>query len=73
MLEVGNGGMTFAEYRAHFSIWALMKASTHWVHSVITRMAPIFQYVAFGLHDSNLFVLLLDQVVKRVSEKKKRS
>ena len=25
MLEVGNGGMTFAEYRAHFSIWALMK------------------------------------------------
>uniref|UniRef100_A0A0E0QCS9 Alpha-galactosidase n=1 Tax=Oryza rufipogon TaxID=4529 RepID=A0A0E0QCS9_ORYRU len=61
MLEVGNGGMTFAEYRAHFSIWALMKASTHWVHSVITRMAPIFQYVAFGLHDSNLFVLLLEQ------------
>ncbi|CAL5404736.1 unnamed protein product [Camellia sinensis] len=26
MLEVGNGGMTFLEYRAHFSIWALMKA-----------------------------------------------
>ncbi|GAB4832046.1 Alpha-galactosidase 3 [Ancistrocladus abbreviatus] len=26
MLEVGNGGMTFCEYRAHFSIWALMKA-----------------------------------------------
>ncbi|GAV62490.1 Melibiase domain-containing protein [Cephalotus follicularis] len=26
MLEVGNGGMTFQEYRAHFSIWALMKA-----------------------------------------------
>ncbi|KAK6929559.1 Alpha galactosidase, C-terminal beta sandwich domain [Dillenia turbinata] len=25
MLEVGNGGMTFKEYRAHFSIWALMK------------------------------------------------
>ncbi|KAF6138952.1 hypothetical protein GIB67_025681 [Kingdonia uniflora] len=24
-LEVGNGGMTFKEYRAHFSIWALMK------------------------------------------------
>uniref|UniRef100_A0A0E0LPT5 Alpha-galactosidase n=1 Tax=Oryza punctata TaxID=4537 RepID=A0A0E0LPT5_ORYPU len=23
MLEVGNGGMTFAEYRAHFSIWPL--------------------------------------------------
>ncbi|XP_072976214.1 alpha-galactosidase 3-like [Typha angustifolia] len=26
MLEVGNGGMTYAEYRSHFSIWALMKA-----------------------------------------------
>lgn len=26
MLEVGNGGMTYYEYRAHFSVWALMKA-----------------------------------------------
>ncbi|CAH9139691.1 unnamed protein product [Cuscuta epithymum] len=26
MLEVGNGGMNYDEYRAHFSIWALMKA-----------------------------------------------
>ncbi|KAL7107530.1 hypothetical protein ACP275_06G060300 [Erythranthe tilingii] len=26
MLEVGNGGMTDEEYRAHFSIWALMKS-----------------------------------------------
>ncbi|XP_041025135.1 alpha-galactosidase 3 [Juglans microcarpa x Juglans regia] len=26
MLEVGNGGMTYQEYRAHFSIWALMKS-----------------------------------------------
>ncbi|KAK9124708.1 hypothetical protein Sjap_014310 [Stephania japonica] len=26
MLEVGNGGMTYHEYRSHFSIWALMKA-----------------------------------------------
>lgn len=25
MLEVGNGGMSYKEYRAHFSIWALMK------------------------------------------------
>ena len=25
MLEVGNGGMTTAEYRVHFSLWALMK------------------------------------------------
>ena len=28
MLEVGNGGMTIAEYRSHFSIWALAKVST---------------------------------------------
>jgi alpha-galactosidase len=26
MLEVGNGGMTDAEYRAHFTMWALMAA-----------------------------------------------
>jgi len=26
MLEVGNGGMTTAEYRAHFSFWALLAA-----------------------------------------------
>jgi alpha-galactosidase len=26
MLEVGNGGMTTAEYRAHFSLWAIMAA-----------------------------------------------
>jgi alpha-galactosidase len=26
MLEVGNGGMTSTEYRAHFSLWCLMAA-----------------------------------------------
>jgi len=26
MLEVGNGGMTTAEYRSHFALWSLMKA-----------------------------------------------
>jgi len=26
MLEVGNGGMTTAEYRSHFSLWALLSA-----------------------------------------------
>jgi len=26
MLEVGNGGMTADEYRAHFSLWAMMAA-----------------------------------------------
>ena len=26
MLEVGNGGMTTDEYRAHVSLWALLNA-----------------------------------------------
>eukprot|EP00475_Leptophrys_vorax_P036679 TRINITY_DN623_c0_g1_i1.p2 TRINITY_DN623_c0_g1~~TRINITY_DN623_c0_g1_i1.p2 ORF type:complete len:394 (+),score=119.44 TRINITY_DN623_c0_g1_i1:115-1182(+) len=26
MLEVGNGGMTFEEYKAHFSLWSLVKS-----------------------------------------------
>ena len=26
MLEVGNGGMTAEEYRAHFSMWAILAA-----------------------------------------------
>jgi len=26
MLEVGNGGMSEAEYRSHFSLWAMMAA-----------------------------------------------
>jgi alpha-galactosidase len=26
MLEIGNGGMTNVEYRAHFSLWAMMAA-----------------------------------------------
>ncbi len=26
MLEVGNGGMTISEYRAHFSLWAILAA-----------------------------------------------
>ena len=26
MMEVGNGGMTIPEYRAHFSFWALLAA-----------------------------------------------
>jgi len=26
MLEVGNGGMTFGEYKSHFALWALLKS-----------------------------------------------
>lgn len=30
MLEVGNGGMNYHEYKGHFSIWALMKATLNY-------------------------------------------
>ena len=39
MLEVGNGGMTDDEYRAHFSLWAIMAAPLMAGHDVRT-MAP---------------------------------
>jgi alpha-galactosidase len=32
MLEVGNGGMFEAEYRSHFSIWALAKVLRIFLH-----------------------------------------
>ncbi|MQA26784.1 MAG: alpha-galactosidase [Micromonosporaceae bacterium] len=34
MLEVGNGGMTGTEYRAHFSLWALLSAPLMMGHDV---------------------------------------
>ncbi|MQA25852.1 MAG: glycoside hydrolase family 27 protein [Micromonosporaceae bacterium] len=34
MLEVGNGGMTGTEYRAHFSLWALLNAPLLLGHDV---------------------------------------
>jgi alpha-galactosidase len=36
MLEVGNGGMTDDEYRAHFSLWAIMAAPLMAGHDVRT-------------------------------------
>jgi len=32
MLEVGNGGMSEAEYRSHFSIWAVAKVLNFFLH-----------------------------------------
>ena len=32
MLEIGNGGMSTAEYEAHFSLWCLMKVRSRLVH-----------------------------------------
>ena len=39
MLEVGNGGMTDNEYRAHFSLWAIMAAPLMAGHDVRTMSA----------------------------------
>ena len=39
MLEVGNGGMTDDEYRAHFSLWSIMSAPLMAGHDVRT-MSP---------------------------------
>lgn len=39
MLEVGNGGMTDTEYRAHFSLWAMMAAPLI-AGNDIARMSP---------------------------------
>jgi alpha-galactosidase len=36
MLEIGNGGMTNDEYRAHFSLWAIMAAPLMAGHDVRT-------------------------------------
>ncbi|KAI6676064.1 hypothetical protein NL676_036860 [Syzygium grande] len=46
MLEVGNGGMTYQEYRAHFSIWALMKAPLLVGCDVRNMNAETFQLVS---------------------------
>jgi len=39
MLEIGNGGMTDDEYRAHFSLWAIMAAPLMAGHDVRTMSA----------------------------------
>ncbi|KAG7031519.1 Alpha-galactosidase 3 [Cucurbita argyrosperma subsp. argyrosperma] len=41
MLEVGNGGMTYQEYRAHFSIWALMKVPPSLSPSISSHLSPL--------------------------------
>jgi len=45
MLEVGNGGMTTEEYRAHFSIWALAKV----YHETKFRFLPFLSLFAVQL------------------------
>ncbi|KAL3524050.1 hypothetical protein ACH5RR_016884 [Cinchona calisaya] len=55
MLEVGNGGMSYQEYRAHFSIWALMKAPLLIGCDVRNMTAETFEIL------SNAEVIAVDQ------------
>src|SRR6266581_211568 len=48
MLEVGNGGMTEDEYRAHFSLWALMAAPLMAGNDVRTMPAATRQGLALA-------------------------
>ena len=55
MLEVGNGGMTDDEYRAHFSLWAIMAAPLMAGHDVRT-MSPATKEIL-----TNREVIAVDQ------------
>ena len=55
MLEVGNGGMTDDEYRAHFSLWAIMAAPLVAGHDVRT-MSPATKEIL-----TNREVIAVDQ------------
>jgi len=55
MLEIGNGGMTDDEYRAHFSLWAIMAAPLMAGHDVRT-MSPSTKAIL-----TNAEVIAVDQ------------
>ena len=55
MLEVGNGGMTDGEYRAHFSLWAIMAAPLIAGHDV-RSMSPATREIL-----TNREVIAVDQ------------
>ncbi|WMV33711.1 hypothetical protein MTR67_027096 [Solanum verrucosum] len=48
MLEVGNGGMNYHEYKGHFSIWALMKATHNYI---------FFKFLSCFSFSLSLFIL----------------
>jgi alpha-galactosidase len=54
-LEVGNGGMTEAEYRAHFSLWAMMAAPLI-ASNDLTSMTPAIKNIL-----TNAEVIAVDQ------------
>ncbi|ASG23283.1 glycoside hydrolase family 27 protein [Nitrospirillum viridazoti] len=55
MLEVGNGGMTDTEYRAHFSLWALLAAPLI-AGNDLTSMSPATKAIL-----TNAEVIAVDQ------------
>jgi alpha-galactosidase len=55
MLEIGNGGMTDSEYRAHFSLWAMM-ASPLMAGNDIATMTPATRAILL-----NKDVIAIDQ------------
>lgn len=55
MLEVGNGGMTTTEYRAHFSLWCLLSAPLMAGNDLRTMSAEIKQIL------TNREVIAVDQ------------
>jgi len=55
MLEVGNGGMTIPEYRAHFSFWAILAAPLI-AGNDVRSMAPDIQEIL-----TNKEVIAIDQ------------
>ncbi len=55
MLEVGNGGLTTAEYRAHFSLWCIMAAPLM-AGNDLSSMAPEIKEIL-----TNKEVIAIDQ------------
>ena len=60
MLQVGNGGMTTAEYRSHFSLWAMM-ASPLITGNDVVHMSQATRDIIF-----NTEVIAVDQDAKGV-------
>ena len=61
MLEVGNGGMTHDEYRAHFSLWAIMAAPLNAGNDVRTMGDSTWQAASTREILLNKDVIAIDQ------------
>jgi alpha-galactosidase len=69
MLEVGNGGMSEAEYRSHFSIWALAK-----VLSMLTVLLQCKMFCSFIMGNMSCLLqapLLIGCDVRSMSQQTK--